>query len=169
MVEIINEWATTPQDVSTRPWTGYPGADSAVRQQLMDVWPSNVAEPDDESIARACDHVYPIFTVRWPAETANYLNRAIVGYGMVPRLTGAQDGVRMRWSTSHVEQFLTAILVASLLEHINAAPRDRFGICESTSCADVLVDQSPTHTKHFCSARCQTRERVRSFRSRKPE
>ncbi|MFC5426330.1 CGNR zinc finger domain-containing protein [Brevibacterium otitidis] len=169
VVEIINEWATTPQEISTRPWSGYPGGDSTARRELLDVWPSNVAEPDDASIVRACDLIYPVFTVQWPIETANYLNRAIVEYGVAPWLTGTQDALQLRWSTNHVEEFMTAIIVVSLLEHVSAAPRERFGICESTTCADVLIDHSPTHTKHFCSPRCQTRERVRAHRSRKPE
>ncbi|WP_347031158.1 CGNR zinc finger domain-containing protein [Brevibacterium paucivorans] len=166
VVELINEWATTPQEVSTRPWNGYPAPDSAPRRKLMDIWPSSIIEPDDRSIAHACDDVYPIFTAPWPYATANHLNNAIVDTRLSPRADAGDDTVHLHWSIEHPDQLMSAILVASLLGHVNQAPQNRFGTCESTTCADVLVDQSPTHTKHFCSPRCQTRERVRAHRSR---
>lgn len=166
VIELINEWATTPQQVSTRPWNGYPAPDAKPRRKLMDIWPSNITEPDDRSIAHACDRVYPIFTARWPDATASVLNDVIADTRLCPRIDAGDNAVHLHWSIEHPKQLMPAMLIASLLGHINQAPRDRFGTCESSTCADVLVDRSPTHTKHFCSPRCQTRERVRAYRSR---
>ncbi|MDR1117895.1 MAG: CGNR zinc finger domain-containing protein [Bifidobacteriaceae bacterium] len=164
-VEFLNEWAAAPQEASRRPWLGYPAADSGPRRALRSVWPLGVPEPDNSQVARACDLVYPVFTAEWPEGTAERLDSAIALCGMAAHVGAPEGEIRLEWRAA-AGQLMPAVLVASVLGHLATAPLDRLGICESAACADVLVDRSPAHTKHFCSERCQTRERVRAHRAR---
>ncbi|WP_165313208.1 CGNR zinc finger domain-containing protein [Rothia halotolerans] len=81
-------------------------------------------------------------------------------------LSAGDEAIRLEWATDCPERLMLAVLTASLVDYVGQAPQVRLGICESSACADVLVDRSPTRTKHYCSARCQTRERVRAYRAR---
>ncbi|MCP3424478.1 CGNR zinc finger domain-containing protein [Rothia sp. AR01] len=166
VVEFVNEWAAVPQEVSTRAWEGYPAWESEPRRVLRSVWPPGIAEPNDALVATACDRVYPVFTGAWPGSIVERLNTAFDEAGLRPRLDVNDEVVHLTWVTDRPERLMFAVLVASLVAHVGRVPRDRLGICESSACADVLIDRSPTRTKHYCSARCQTRERVKAYRAR---
>jgi hypothetical protein len=166
VVEFVNEWGTVPQQVSPRPWRGYPDADSPARRALRTVWPRGLKQSDDAEIALACDLVYPVFAARGPEEMAERLEIGIVECGMTAHAGSGPEGIRVGWRTDRADRLLRAIFVASLLRHLTEAPGEPLGVCASPTCADVLVDRSPTHTKHFCSTRCQTRERVQAYRAR---
>jgi hypothetical protein len=167
VVEFINEWASVPQEVSTRTWEGYPTGESAPRRVLRSAWPSGIPEPEDVEITEACDLVYPVFTDVWPGSTAERLNASLADAGLRLRLNAEAEEIRLEWVTDCQELLMFAALIASLVDHVGQAPGDRLGLCASSTCADVLVDRSPTHTKHYCSARCQTRERVQAYRARR--
>ncbi len=166
VVDLINEWGGVPQEVSRRPWNGYPGPDSAVRLAFEAAWPEDAGAVSDAEISAATDRIYPVFTAEWPAGTARALNVLTSELGLAPEMIGCPHGVRRGWSTADALDRLPAALLATLVDHLASSPADTFGICGSGDCADVFVDISPRHNKLFCSPRCQTRERVRAHRRR---
>lgn len=166
LVELVNEWATVPQQVSLHPWTGYPSANNHARTELRVAWPQELPEPGDEMIVEAVDRIHSVFSADWPNDVASALNGLVSELRISPMATSRNDEVHTGWSVPDPSDLLTVMLAVSLLDHLMVEPTSRLGICESSSCADILVDRSPTRSKHYCSARCRTRERVRDHRAR---
>lgn len=166
VVELVNEWATVPQEVSLHPWAGYPGADNHARAELRQVWPQELPEPGDEMIVEAADRIHTVFSATWPNEVASALTGLVSELRISPMATSRNDEVHTGWSVPDQGDLLTVMLAVSLLDHLKIEPTSRLGICESSSCADILVDHSPSRSKHYCSVRCRTRERVRDHRAR---
>lgn len=166
VVELVNEWATVPQDISRHPWTGFPSADNHARTDLRKVWPQEMPEPGDEAIVEAVDRIHTVFSAAWPDDVASALTDLVAEFRITPIATSHNDEVHTRWTAPDQSDLLTVMLAVALLDHLGLEPTSRLGVCESSSCADVLVDRSPTRSKHYCSTRCRTRERVRDHRAR---
>jgi hypothetical protein len=166
VADLINEWGSTPQAVSSRPWHGYPGPDSPFRRAFDQCWDQHAHPVSDEDIAAAVDEVYPGFAAQSAGDAASHLNGLVATVGLAPRLEPASHGIEQAWTVTDPRSRLVAALLASVIDHLAHTPEHRLGVCGSSDCADVFVDVSPRRNRSFCSTRCQTRERVRAHRRR---
>jgi predicted RNA-binding Zn ribbon-like protein len=64
-------------------------------------------------------------------------------------------------------RYLGAITAMGLSVALIEGGFDRFGICQSSTCADVFVDTSRNRSRLHCSDTCTTRENVAAHRARR--
>ena len=171
---LVNEWGAVPQRVSSRPWTGYPGATSAERRSLEGEWGAARdagPAPDDAAVVAAADAVHPVFAASRPAEHARRLDGLLSTLGVAPRVEvrDGADGLALGWAVPRRDDRLTAALAVALLPAPAGPPpvrAPRLGVCGADDCADVFADVSPRQDRAYCSPRCQARDRARARRAR---
>jgi len=95
-----------------------------------------------------------------------FLNRALQGLPPQPKLVNEDgryvfdlDGTDIRQPLWPVLWSLTAVLASS--------DADRIGSCQAEGCGWFFVDESPNHTRMWCSDGCGNRERVRRAYAKK--
>lgn len=166
VTDLVNEWATLPQELSSRPWTGYPNDDSIFRQKLYKQWPQALPIPPDSEITSTTDHVYPLFLAESAEELSALFNQEFQTHQPQSITTVHNGRISRNWAVQHSQSVLPVAMLLSIMNQIDHQEFGLLGCCAAKDCGDVYVDSSQPKTKRFCSARCQTRERVREHRRR---
>ena len=102
------------------------------------------------------------------AEAAAVLNDLLSDVDAVPRLSVHGPGPHLHFESEGDSpwRYLGTITAMGLSVALIEGGFERFGICQSSSCADVFVDTSRNRSRLHCSDTCTTRENVAAHRAR---
>jgi predicted RNA-binding Zn ribbon-like protein len=102
------------------------------------------------------------------AEAAEVLNSLLADVNAVPRVSvhGPAPHLHFESVGDSASRYLGAITAMGLSVALIEGGFDRFGICQSSTCADVFVDTSRNRSRLHCSDTCTTRENVAAHRAR---
>jgi predicted RNA-binding Zn ribbon-like protein len=103
------------------------------------------------------------------AEAADVLNDLLYDVDAVPRVSvhGPRPHLHFESEGGSPWRYLGAITAMGLSVALIEGGFDRFGICQSSSCANVFVDSSRNRSRLHCSDTCTTRENVAAHRARR--
>lgn len=102
---------------------------------------------------------------------AERVNLLLEKYGASPRLSTHSGSPHLHFEPveSSMVCWLGAITAMGLASVIVEHGVDRFGVCDSGTCADVYVDTSRNKSRRHCSNTCSTREAVAAYRKRQSD
>jgi predicted RNA-binding Zn ribbon-like protein len=109
-----------------------------------------------------------VFEASDETEAANILNGLLGEVGATPRISvhGIGPHLHFEASAQSVARWLGAVTARGLTTALIEGGFERFGTCDSKSCADAYVDTSRNRSRRNCSEKCTTRENVAAYRSR---
>jgi predicted RNA-binding Zn ribbon-like protein len=109
-----------------------------------------------------------VFEASDQAEAAGVLNGILADVDAVPRVSVHGPGPHLHFESESdsVWRYLGAVTAMGLTVALIEGGFERFGICHSSSCADVFVDTSRNRSRLHCSDTCTTRENVAAHRAR---
>ena len=102
-------------------------------------------------------------------ETASIrINKILDEYGAVPRVSthSGQPHLHFEPPGQTMTEWLGTITAMGLASVIVEHGVERFGVCDSDTCADAYVDTSRNRSRRHCSSTCSTREAVAAYRQR---
>lgn len=169
VTDLINEWSSVPQQVSLKPWTGYPSRESPFRTQFEQAWGAEAPTVTDQEIVSAGDRLYPVFAEYGRSAGTDQLNSVLDELRPHPTIPTDARAAGFEWRVARDEDRLLAALTIPIATLFAENRSPRIGICQAGNCADVFVDSSARRNRCFCSTRCQTRQRVRAFRDQEHE
>lgn len=132
-------------------------------------WRPTEAELDEVRAIRA--RLRRVFESRDQGEAAAVLNELLADMGAVPRVSVHGPGPHLHFESEGTgpPRYLGVVAAMGLSVAMVEGGFDRFGICHSSSCADVFVDTSRNRSRLHCSETCTTREAVAAHRARRRE
>ena len=100
---------------------------------------------------------------------AAVINEVLDAAGAVPRVSlhGESPHLHFEPIDASPARWLAAVTAMGLGVALIEGGFERFGVCDSSSCADVFVDASRNRSRRHCSDTCTTREAVAAYRARK--
>jgi predicted RNA-binding Zn ribbon-like protein len=110
-----------------------------------------------------------VFEASTESEAADVLNGLLTDFNAVPRVSvhgTTPPHLHFEARGGRPSRYLGAITAMGLTVALIEGGFDRFGICQSSSCADVFVDTSRNRSRLHCSDTCTTRENVAAHRAR---
>lgn len=112
-----------------------------------------------------------VFIAPDEASAAAALNGILADTNAVPRVSvhGAGPHLHFESEADGLARWLGAVTAVGLSVALIEGGFARFGVCGSTSCADVFIDSSRNRSKRHCSDTCTTRENVAAYRARQAE
>lgn len=99
---------------------------------------------------------------------AKRVNELLDSYGAKPRVSTHNGTPHLHFEPvdTSIVCWLGATTAMGLASVIVEHGVERFGVCDSATCADVFVDTSRNKSRRHCSNTCSTREAVAAFRKR---
>lgn len=109
-----------------------------------------------------------VFDAADETEAANILNGILGDVGAMPRISVHGIGPHLHFEATgeSVARWLGAVTAMGLTTALIEGGFERFGTCNSKTCADAYVDTSRNRSRRNCSEKCTTRENVAAYRSR---
>ncbi len=109
-----------------------------------------------------------VFEASDESEAAAVLNDLLSDVDAVPRVSVHGPGPHLHFESEGGSpwRYLGAITAMGLSVALVEGGFERFGICQSSTCADVFVDTSRNRSRLHCSDTCTTRENVAAHRAR---
>ena len=111
-----------------------------------------------------------VFSAGDEASAADVINDILADVGAVPRVSvheGVAPHLHFEPREGAPARWLGAVAAMGLSVAMIEGGFDRFGTCDSATCADVFVDTSRNKSRRHCSDTCTTRENVAAYRARK--
>lgn len=135
-------------------------------------WPEwSPGDEDLEEVRVLRTRLRRVFDAPDEAGAASALNAILADAAAVPRVSvhGAGPHLHFESQGSSAARWLGAITAMGLSMALIEGGFDRFGVCNSSSCADVFVDTSKNRSRLHCSHTCTTREAVAAHRARQKQ
>jgi predicted RNA-binding Zn ribbon-like protein len=135
-------------------------------------WPFSTWLPEERDLheTRALRaRLRQVFESSTASDAAAVLNEILSDAHAVPRVSVHGPGPHLHFESeaSRPSRYLGAITAMGLSVAMIEGGFDRFGICQSSTCADVFVDTSRNRSRLHCSDTCTTRENVAAHRARR--
>lgn len=153
------EQLETPADISALVGdrtTGWAGAELAPTDR------------DLNEIRSVRKQLRAVFDAADETEAARILNGLLGEVGAMPRISVHGIGPHLHFEATgeSVARWLGAVTAMGLTTALIEGGFERFGTCDSKTCADAYVDTSRNRSRRNCSEKCTTRENVAAYRSR---
>lgn len=130
-------------------------------------WKADESDLDEVKILRS--QLRRVFDAADEKEAADVINSILSDAVAVPRLSLHGEGPHLHFETEEDSpaRWLGAVTAMGLTVALIEGGYERFGRCDSSTCADVFVDTSRNRSRRHCSDTCTTRENVAAHRARK--
>lgn len=104
-------------------------------------------------------------------DASTRVNKLLEQYGATPRLSTHSGHPHLHFEPiqSSIVCWLGATTAMGLASVIVEHGVERFGVCDSATCADVYIDTSRNRSRRHCSNTCSTREAVAAYRKRQAD
>lgn len=168
VVDVVNEWGTTPRTAAEEHDTPFPSIRAVMSKHAWPVPRAWRPALSDQELVRAADLLFAVFAAARHAEVARSVNALVTQLGLQPRLAFRDAEFRSGFVARQPQDALLAAAVHSLMGYLTERDEPRLGTCTGRRCADVYADLSPGRQRRFCSVKCQNRSRVAAFRARRP-
>ncbi len=128
-------------------------------------------ESDLHEVRALRSRLRSVFDASDEKEAADVINSMLADAVAVPRLSLHGEGPHLHFETEDDSpaKWLGAVTAMGLTVALIEGGYERFGMCDSSTCADVFVDTSRNRSRRHCSDTCTTRENVAAHRARKRE
>ncbi|MEX1092437.1 MAG: CGNR zinc finger domain-containing protein [Acidimicrobiia bacterium] len=125
-------------------------------------------ERDLKEIRSVRKQLRAVFDAADETEAAGILNGLLGEVGAMPRISVHAIGPHLHFEATgeSVARWLGAVTAMGLTTALIEGGFERFGTCDSKTCADAYVDTSRNRSRRNCSEKCTTRENVAAYRSR---
>src|SRR5262245_54422882 len=164
VVELINEWGSTPREAADEQHTPYPSLPDLTQKHGFRL---DAVTDTHEHLAQTADALYPLFGTSDTAELVDRMTELLDRSAVRPSLMQAEDRIVEGWITDANDRLLAACTLSIHQHLVSWGDGHRLGTCEGMHCADAYVDSSSAGRRRFCCVTCQNRSRVAAFRARR--
>ena len=138
------------------------------------VWPHpdwEVTEADLHEVRALRSRLRKVFEAEDIGVAAQELNTVLADSSATPRVSLHHDVPHLHFESMQATpvRWLGATAAMGLSTLLCDNGMERFGVCDSNSCADVFIDTSRNKSRRRCSDTCATRENVAAYRKRQSD